>query len=169
AVELGLVRDSSPEFLDAGAGEIIDAPGINVCGEKEPRVVRGPRAGTREDLRPNRRSKEKRPIVGGSPSGDRAAPCLAATRETEHTGVPDSARAAVEPFADRAKDSATGPARTRLKKKRSGSGPNLRLRMGIIAALSIHALLVTSVRLVSIQGMDSMKLAEKALSNRLVT
>ena len=62
-----------------------------------------------------------------------------------------------------------GPARTRLKKKRSGSGPNLRLRMGIIAALSILALLVTSVRLVSIQGMDSMKLAEKALSNRLVT
>src|SRR5699024_3330452 len=84
-------------------------------------------------------------------------------------GVPDSARTPVEPFADRAKDSAMGPARTRLKKKRSGSGPNLRLRMGIIAALSILALLVTSVRLVSIQGMDSMKLAEKALSNRLVT
>src|SRR5699024_8161023 len=85
------------------------------------------------------------------------------------TGVPDSARTHGEPFADRAKDSAMGPARTRQKKKRSGSGPNLRLRMGIIAALSILALLVTSVRLVSIQGMDTMKLAEKALSNRLVT
>src|SRR5699024_7528140 len=82
---------------------------------------------------------------------------------------PHSARTPGEPFADRAKDSAMGPARTRLKKKRSGSGPHLRLRMGIIAALSILALLVTSVRLVSIQGMDSMKLAEKALSNRLVT
>lgn len=62
-----------------------------------------------------------------------------------------------------------GPRRTRVKKKTERRGPNLRLRMGIIAALSILALLVTSVRLVSIQGMDSMQLAEKALSNRLVT
>lgn len=62
-----------------------------------------------------------------------------------------------------------GPATSRLKKKRKNAGPNLRLRMGFIAALSILALLITSVRLVSIQGMDSMKLAEKALSNRLVT
>ena len=62
-----------------------------------------------------------------------------------------------------------GPATSRLKKKRKNAGPNLRLRIGFIAALSILALLITSVRLVSIQGMDSMKLAEKALSNRLVT
>ena len=62
-----------------------------------------------------------------------------------------------------------GSAKTRLKRKRKGNGPNLRLRMGIIAALSVLALLIASVRLVSIQGMDSMKLAEKALSNRLVT
>ena len=62
-----------------------------------------------------------------------------------------------------------GSAKTRLKRKRKGEGPNLRWRMGIIAALSVLALLITSVRLVSIQGMDSMKLAEKALSNRLVT
>lgn len=62
-----------------------------------------------------------------------------------------------------------GPRRMRVKKKSERRGPNLRLRMGIVAALSILALLITSVRLVSIQGMDSMKLAEKALSNRLVT
>lgn len=62
-----------------------------------------------------------------------------------------------------------GSAKTRLKKKRKGGGPNLRWRMGFIAAVSVLVLLITSVRLVSIQGMDSMKLAEKALSNRLVT
>ncbi|WP_432788923.1 penicillin-binding protein 2 [Brevibacterium sp. K11IcPPYGO002] len=62
-----------------------------------------------------------------------------------------------------------GSRTTRLKRKRKGDGPNLRLRMGFIAAVSILVLLITSVRLVSIQGMDSMKLAEKALSNRLVT
>lgn len=74
AEELGLVRDSSPEFLDAKTGEIIDAPGIDVSGEKEPTVVPGPRADTREDLRPNLRSDEKLPVVGGSPSKDIAAP-----------------------------------------------------------------------------------------------
>ncbi|RBP64039.1 peptidoglycan synthetase FtsI [Brevibacterium sanguinis] len=47
--------------------------------------------------------------------------------------------------------------------------PNPRLRMAIIAVVSIIVLLITSARLISIQGMDSMKLAEKALSNRLVT
>ncbi|KAB1949436.1 MULTISPECIES: peptidoglycan D,D-transpeptidase FtsI family protein [Brevibacterium] len=62
-----------------------------------------------------------------------------------------------------------GSTTTRLKRKRKGDGPNLRLRMGFIAAVSVLVLLITSVRLVSIQGMDSMKLAEKALSNRLVT
>ena len=62
-----------------------------------------------------------------------------------------------------------GPRRSRVKKTGERKGPNLRLRMGLIAAVSILALLITSVRLVSIQGMDSMKLAEKALDNRLVT
>lgn len=74
AEDLGLVRDSSPEFLDAKTGKIIDAPGIDVSGEKEPTVVPGPRADTREDLRPNLRSDEKLPVVGGSPSKDIAAP-----------------------------------------------------------------------------------------------
>ncbi|WP_181273332.1 hypothetical protein [Brevibacterium oceani] len=74
AEHLGLVRDSSPEFLDAKTGKIIDAPGIDVSGEKEPTVVPGPRADTREDLRPNLRSDEKLPVVGGSPSEDVAAP-----------------------------------------------------------------------------------------------
>ena len=62
-----------------------------------------------------------------------------------------------------------GPRATRVKKKGERGKPNLRLRMGLIAGLSILVLLVTSARLISIQGMDSMKLAEKALSNRLVT
>lgn len=48
AEELGLVRDSSPEFLDAKTGKMIDAPGIDVSGEKEPTVVPGPRADTRD-------------------------------------------------------------------------------------------------------------------------
>ena len=74
AEELGLVRDSSPEFLDAKTGKMIDAPGIDVSGEKEPTVVPGPRADTRDDLRPNLRSDEKLPVVGGSPSQDVAAP-----------------------------------------------------------------------------------------------
>ena len=68
------VRDSSPEFLDAKTGKMIDAPGIDVSGEKEPTVVPGPRADTRDDLRPNLRSDEKLPVVGGSPSQDVAAP-----------------------------------------------------------------------------------------------
>ena len=62
-----------------------------------------------------------------------------------------------------------GPRATRVKKKGGRGTPNLRLRMALIAVLSILVLLVTSGRLISIQGMDSMKLAEKALSNRLVT
>ncbi|MDN5586133.1 MAG: penicillin-binding protein 2 [Brevibacterium sp.] len=62
-----------------------------------------------------------------------------------------------------------GPRATRVKKKGGRGKPNLRLRMALIAGLSILVLLVTSGRLISIQGMDSMKLAEKALSNRLVT
>ncbi|GAA1952736.1 MULTISPECIES: peptidoglycan D,D-transpeptidase FtsI family protein [Brevibacterium] len=62
-----------------------------------------------------------------------------------------------------------GPRATRVKNKGGRGKPNLRLRMALIAALSILVLLVTSGRLISIQGMDSMKLAEKALSNRLVT
>lgn len=62
-----------------------------------------------------------------------------------------------------------GPRANRVKKDGGRDRPNLRLRMGIIAALSVLVLLVTSARLISIQGMDSMKLAEKALSNRLVT
>ncbi|MCD1285183.1 hypothetical protein ACH82I_00320 [Brevibacterium sp. GP-SGM9] len=74
AEELGLVRDSSPEFLDAKTGKIIDAPPIDVSGKKKPTVVPGPRADTREDLRPNLRSDEKLPVVGGSPSQDVAAP-----------------------------------------------------------------------------------------------
>jgi cell division protein FtsI (penicillin-binding protein 3) len=60
-----------------------------------------------------------------------------------------------------------GSGKARLKRKRTG--PNLRLRMGVVAGFAILALLITSVRLVSIQGMDSMKLAEKALESRLVT
>lgn len=74
AEELGLVRDSSPEFLDAKTGKVIDAPPIDVSGKKKPTVVPGPRADTREDLRPNLRSDEKLPVVGGSPSKDIAAP-----------------------------------------------------------------------------------------------
>ena len=62
-----------------------------------------------------------------------------------------------------------GSAKTRLKRKRKGDGPNLRWRMGIIAALSVLALLITAGRLVSLPGTDSMQLAEQALSNRLVT
>ncbi|MDN6665984.1 MAG: penicillin-binding protein 2 [Brevibacterium sp.] len=62
-----------------------------------------------------------------------------------------------------------GPRTTRMKKKGGRGKPSLRLRMALIAGLSILVLLVTSGRLISIQGMDSMKLAEKALSNRLVT
>ncbi|RBP64040.1 hypothetical protein DFO66_108136 [Brevibacterium sanguinis] len=74
AEELGLVRDSSPEFLDARTGKVIDAPPIDVSGEKKPTVVPGPRADTREDLRPNLRSDERLPVVGGTPSKDISAP-----------------------------------------------------------------------------------------------
>ncbi|MCI4010239.1 hypothetical protein [Brevibacterium sp. ZH18] len=80
AEDLGLVRDSSPEFLDAKTGKIIDAPPIDVSGEKEPTVVPGPRADTRDDLRPNLRSDEKLPVVGGSPSKDIAAPAQKAPK-----------------------------------------------------------------------------------------
>lgn len=74
AEELGLVRDTSPEFLDAKTGKVIDAPPIDESGEKKPTVVPGPRADTREDLRPNLRSDEKLPVVGGSPGKDIAPP-----------------------------------------------------------------------------------------------
>ncbi|MBE8146430.1 hypothetical protein IOD13_08700 [Brevibacterium casei] len=46
AEELGLVRDTSPEFLDAKTGKVIDAPPIDESGEKKPTVVPGPRADT---------------------------------------------------------------------------------------------------------------------------
>ncbi len=61
----------------------------------------------------------------------------------------------------------TGAARVKHtgKKRR----PDPRLRMTVIAVISVVVLLITSARLISIQGMDSMQLAEKALSNRLVT
>ncbi|EKU45912.1 penicillin-binding protein 2 [Brevibacterium casei] len=52
---------------------------------------------------------------------------------------------------------------------RKAKAPNLRRRIAVVAILSVIVLVVTGVRLVSIQGMDSMKLAEKALANRLVT
>lgn len=55
--------------------------------------------------------------------------------------------------------------RTRKAKKT----PNLRRRVAVIAAFSALVLVITGVRLISIQGMDSMKLAEQALANRLVT
>lgn len=74
AEDLGLVRDTSPEFLDAKSGRVVGAPAIDESGEKNPTVVPGPRADTREDLRPNLRSDEKLPVVGGSPSTDFAAP-----------------------------------------------------------------------------------------------
>lgn len=74
AEKLGLVRDSSPEFLDAKTGKVIDAPPIDESGEKKPTVVPGPRADTRDDLRPNLRSDEKLPVVGGSPGKDIAPP-----------------------------------------------------------------------------------------------
>lgn len=55
------------------------------------------------------------------------------------------------------------------KRTREAKTPNLRRRIAIIAVLSVIVLVITGVRLFSIQGMDSMKLAEKALENRLVT
>ncbi|WP_309133021.1 penicillin-binding protein 2 [Brevibacterium sp.] len=62
-----------------------------------------------------------------------------------------------------------GTGATRVKHKGKRRGPNPRLRMTIIAVFSVVVMLITSARLISIQGMDSMQLAEKALSNRLVT
>ncbi len=80
AEDLGLVRDTSPEFLDAKTGKVIDAPPIDESGDKEPAVVPGPRADTRDDLRPNLRSDETLPVVGGSPSKDIAPPAQVAPK-----------------------------------------------------------------------------------------
>lgn len=58
------------------------------------------------------------------------------------------------------------------RKAKSGAerrGPNLRLRMGIVAAVSVLIMLVTAGRLVSIQGMESSELAKAALAGRLQT
>lgn len=74
AEKMGLVRDTSPEFLDPKTGKVIDAPPIKESGDKKAAVVPGPRADTRDDLRPNLRSDEKLPVVGGSPSKDIAPP-----------------------------------------------------------------------------------------------
>lgn len=80
AEKQGLVRDTSPQFLDLATGEIIEAPPIDVNGEKKPTAIPGPRADARDDLRPNLRSDEKLPVVGGNRSKEIASPAQIAPK-----------------------------------------------------------------------------------------
>ncbi|GAA2106610.1 MULTISPECIES: hypothetical protein [Brevibacterium] len=67
AEERGLVRDQSPAFLDERTGEITHTePGPAADPEREvPERIPGPRADAREDVKPNLRSDERLPVVGG--------------------------------------------------------------------------------------------------------
>lgn len=67
AEERGMVRDTSPAYLDLSTGEVThpeQAGGADPAVESPVRI-QGPRADAREDVRPNLRSAERLPVVGG--------------------------------------------------------------------------------------------------------
>jgi Na+-transporting NADH:ubiquinone oxidoreductase subunit NqrC len=64
AEENGMKRDTSPQFVDLSTAD---------PAEESPVRIPGPRADAREDVRPNLRSPERLPVVGGD-AGEFTAP-----------------------------------------------------------------------------------------------
>lgn len=65
AEALGLVRDTDPTYLDLATGELTTV-GAHGQAESSHTKIPGPRADARDAVRPNLRSDEKLPVVGGS-------------------------------------------------------------------------------------------------------
>ncbi|GAA4285268.1 hypothetical protein GCM10022261_27990 [Brevibacterium daeguense] len=65
AEELGLERDLTPEYIRLSDGKIISPGEVPGNTHRNPETVPGPRADARQDVRPNLRSDEKLPAVGG--------------------------------------------------------------------------------------------------------
>lgn len=73
AEELGLERDLTPEYIRLSDGEVISPGSVPGNRLRNPSTVPGPRADARQDVRPNLRSEETLPAVGGG-SPDMTAP-----------------------------------------------------------------------------------------------
>lgn len=66
AEQAGMVRAKDPSFIRRSDGTVIPVEKAVEISGKSDETVPGPRADTREDPRPNLRSDEKLPTVGGS-------------------------------------------------------------------------------------------------------
>lgn len=68
AQERGLERDVAPSYIDERTGRITEVePAPAADPQRElPERIPGPRADARDDARPNLRSDERLPVVGGS-------------------------------------------------------------------------------------------------------
>lgn len=70
AEEQGMKRDIDPAYIDLSSGKVItpdEAGGADPAVESPERIP-GPRADARDDARPNLRSDERLPVVGGDGS-----------------------------------------------------------------------------------------------------
>ncbi|MCQ9367027.1 hypothetical protein NQ036_02040 [Brevibacterium sp. 91QC2O2] len=70
----GLVRDVNPRYLYLSTGEVEQNPVVPPVADRTTKVP-GPRADTREDVRPNLRSNDRLPAVGTDDS-DLPAPAI---------------------------------------------------------------------------------------------
>lgn len=70
AEEAGMTRDTSPAYIDLTTGEITRPEGTVEAdpAQESPVRIPGPRADARDDVRPNLRSSERLPVVGGDAS-----------------------------------------------------------------------------------------------------
>ncbi|HJG79422.1 MAG TPA: hypothetical protein K8V08_03315 [Brevibacterium senegalense] len=75
AEENGMKRDTSPQFVDLSTGAVLTPEQVGGAdpAEESPVRIPGPRADAREDVRPNLRSPERLPVVGGD-AGEFTAP-----------------------------------------------------------------------------------------------
>lgn len=68
AEELGMTRDLTPEYIRLADGEVLSPGSVPGNTLRNPSTVPGPRADARGDVRPNLRSDETLPAVGGGSS-----------------------------------------------------------------------------------------------------
>ncbi|GAA4508155.1 hypothetical protein [Brevibacterium yomogidense] len=75
AEENDMTRDTSPAYIDLTTGEITRPEGDTQAdpAPESPVRIPGPRADARDDVRPNLRSSERLPVVGGD-AGEFTAP-----------------------------------------------------------------------------------------------
>lgn len=75
AEDNGMTRDTAPGYIDLTTGEITRPEGAALAdpAPESPVRIPGPRADARDDVRPNLRSSERLPVVGGD-AGEFTAP-----------------------------------------------------------------------------------------------